>query len=228
MNYGVLFQYWWLLVPAIVLGMIAQAMVRNTYRKYSAVKTERGITGVEAARRILDSRGLQNIPIESITGALSDHYDPRSKTLRLSEGIYRGDNAAAIGVAAHEAGHAIQHSRSYFPLAVRNAVYPVASFGSNLGPIIVIGGLLFGALQPLITVGIVLFAFAVAFSIITLPVEINASATAMQILRKDHYLNEDELQAAKKVLTAAALTYVAAALASVLTLMRLILLGRRS
>jgi Zn-dependent membrane protease YugP len=228
MNYGVLFQYWWLLVPAIVLGMIAQAMVRNTFRKYSAMKTQRGITGVEAARRILDSRGLQNIPIESITGALSDHYDPRSKTLRLSEGIYRGDNAAAIGVAAHEAGHAIQHSRSYFPLAVRNAFYPVASFGSKLGPIIVIGGLLFGALQPLITVGIVLFAFAVAFSIITLPVEINASATAMQILRKDRYLNEDELQAARKVLTAAALTYVAAALASVLTLVRLVLLGRRS
>jgi Zn-dependent membrane protease YugP len=228
MNYGILFQYWWLLIPSIALGLLAQSMVRNTYRKYSAMKTRGGITGVEAARRILDSHGLQEIPIESITGALSDHYDPRSKTLRLSEAIYSGDNAAAIGVAAHEAGHAIQHSRSYFPLAVRNMVYPVASFGSKMGPMIVIGGLIFGAFQPLITVGIVLFAFAVAFSIITLPVEINASATAMQILRQDHYLNEEELQAARKVLTAAALTYVAAALASVMTLVRLLLLGRRS
>jgi len=228
MNYGILFQYWWLLVPAIALGLIAQSMVRNTYRKYSQMKTHGGITGVEVARRILDNHRLQDIPIESIAGALSDHYDPRAKTLRLSEAIYNGNNAAAVGVAAHEAGHAIQHSRSYFPLAVRNTVYPVASFGSKLGPLIVIGGLIFSAFQPLITLGIVLFAFGVAFSIITLPVEINASATALQILRRDRYLNEQELQAAKKVLTAAALTYVAAALASILTLVRLVLLGRRS
>jgi Zn-dependent membrane protease YugP len=228
MSYGIFFQYWWLLVPAIALGLIAQSMVRNTFRKYSRIKTREGITGAEVARRILDNHELRDVPVESIAGALSDHYDPRSRTLRLSERVYNGENAAAVGVAAHEAGHAIQHSRSYFPLAIRNTVYPIASFGSRLGPIIVIAGLLFGALQPLINVGIVLFAFAVAFSIITLPVELNASARALRILRRDRYLNEMELQAARRVLTAAALTYVAAALASVLTLVRLVLLGRRS
>ncbi len=228
MYYGVWFQYWWLLVPAIVLGFAAQSMVRNTYRKYRQVRSRAGITGAEVARHILDGYRLQNIPVESIAGELTDHYDPRSKTLRLSREIYRGNNVAAIGVAAHESGHAIQHSRSYIPLILRNTVYPVASFGSKLGPVIVIGGLIFGAFQPLITIGIVLFAFAVVFSIITLPVEINASSTALRILRQDRFLNEEEIQAAKKVLTAAAFTYVAAALASVLTLIRLVMLGRRS
>jgi len=228
MYYGVWFQYWWLLVPAIVLGIVAQSMVRNTYRKYRQVVSRAGITGAEVARRILDDNRLQNIQVESIAGELTDHYDPRTRTLRLSREVYRGKNVAAIGIAAHESGHAIQHSRSYFPLALRNTVYPVASFGSKLGPFMVIGGLIFGAFQPLITIGIVMFAFAVAFSIITLPVEINASSTALRILRQDRFLKEEEMQAAKRVLTAAAFTYVVAALASVLTLVRLVMLGRRS
>lgn len=228
MYYGVWFQYWWLLVPAIVLGLVAQSIVRNTYRKYRRMETHRGITGADVARRILDEHRLQDVPVHSITGELSDHYDPRSKALRLSQGIYGGNNVAAIGIAAHETGHAIQHSRSYFPLALRNTVYPVASFGSKLGPVFVIGGLIFGVFQPLITIGIALFTFAVVFSIITLPVEINASYMALRILHQGRYLSEQELQAAKKVLTAAAFTYVAAALASVLTLVRLVLLGRRN
>jgi hypothetical protein len=220
------FQYWWLLIPAIVLGIVAQSMVRNTYARYSKVGTRSGITGADLARRILDAHELRDVPVQDVAGQLTDHYDPRSRTLRLSRKVGRGRSVAALGIAAHESGHAIQHSRSYFPLAVRNTVYPVASFGSKLGPIIVLGGLLFGVGEPLITVGIALFAFAVAFSIITLPVEFNASSRAMRLLSSSGSMTRQELEGARKVLNAAALTYVAAALASVLTLLRLILIGR--
>jgi len=179
------------------------------------------------ARRILDEYGLKAVPIETVQGELTDHYDPRSKKLRLSQDVARGDNIAALGIAAHETGHAIQHARSYFPLAARNTIYPVASFGSKIGPVIVLGGLLFGLSEPLISIGIVLFAVAVVFSIITLPVELNASANAITVLKRGSYLSEPELRGARSVLNAAALTYVAAALASVLTLVRLLLLSRR-
>ncbi len=225
--YGVWFQYWWLLVPAIILGLLAQSMVRSTYQKYRRVKTKGGITGAEVARRILNEYGLPKVPVKRIAGELTDNYDPRSRTLRLSQNIYQGDNIAALGIAAHETGHAIQHARSYFPLAVRNTMYPVASFGSKLGPVIVLGGLIFGLGEPFITIGIVIFTFAVIFSIITLPIELNASTRAMQILRKGRHLTAQELKGARSVLNAAAMTYVAAALASVLTLIRLIMLGRR-
>jgi len=225
--YSLMFQYWWILLPAIVLGAIAQLSVRGTYKKYRQVKTRDGITGAEVARRILDEYGLKAIPIETVQGELTDHYDPRSKTLRLSQGVYRGDNVAALGIAAHETGHAIQHARSYFPLAVRNTIYPVASFGSKLGPLIVLGGLLFSFSDLLISIGIVMFAVAVVFSIITLPVELNASTNAISVLQRGGFLSEPELRGARSVLNAAALTYVAAALASVLTLARLLLLSRR-
>jgi Zn-dependent membrane protease YugP len=225
--YGFLFQYWWILLPAILLGIIAQMSVRGTYQKYRQVKTRSGLTGAQAARRILDEYGLKAVPVEPVQGELTDHYDPRSKTLRLSEGVFRGDNVAALGIAAHETGHAIQHARSYFPLAVRSTIYPVASFGSKLGPIIVLGGLFFGFNQLLISIGIVLFAIAVVFSIVTLPVEFNASTNAIGVLRRSGLLNEQELRGARSVLNAAALTYVAAALASVLTLVRLLMLSRR-
>ncbi len=221
------FQYWWLLIPAIVLGIIAQSMVRNTYAKYKKVGTRSGITGAELARRILDAQDLQDVPVQDVAGELTDHYDPRSRTLRLSHDVGRGRSVAALGIAAHESGHAIQHSRSYAPLAIRNTVYPVASFGSKLGPIVVLGGLLFGIGEPLITIGIVLFAVAVAFSILTLPVEFNASSRAMQLLERSGTMTQGELEGARKVLNAAAMTYVAAALASVLTLLRLVLISRR-
>ena len=224
---GMYFSYWWVLVPAILLGFIAQSAVRSTYARYREVRTAGGITGAEAARRILADQGAANVPVEQVSGELRDHYDPRSRTLRLSQAVYSGSSVAALGIAAHEAGHAIQHARAYLPLTIRNTVYPVASFGSNLGPIIVFGGLLLGMGEPLITIGIVLFSFAVAFSLLTLPVELNASSRAMAILRQERYLNEEELRGARKVLNAAALTYVAAALASVLTLVRLLLLRRR-
>lgn len=222
------FQYWWLLIPAIVLGFVAQSMVRNTYTKYSKVSTRSGLSGADLARRILDSNGLHEVGVEEVAGQLTDHYDPRSRTLRLSRGVGRGRSVAALGIAAHESGHALQHSRSYTPLAIRNTVYPVASFGSKLGPLIVLAGLIFGLAGPLVTAGIVLFAFAVVFSLLTLPVEFNASSRALRLLSSSGSMTRDELEGARKVLNAAAMTYVASALASVLTLLRLVLLSRRS
>ena len=220
------FPYWWVIIPAIVLGIMARAKVSSTYRKYSKYRTRRAISGAQLARAILDKNGLTNIPIELIQGKLTDHYDPRKRVLRLSRDVFYGRSVAAMGIAAHETGHAIQHSKSYFPLMVRNTVYPVASFGSNLGPLLVIAGLVFSSFQPLISIGILLFAFAVFFSMVTLPIEINASNQAMQILSTSRIMNAEELKGAKSVLSAAALTYFASALASVLTLLRLLLISR--
>lgn len=220
------FSYWWLIIPAIVLGFIAQSRVRSTYRKYSKVKTRNGISGAEMGRYILDSHNLGDVSIEPISGTLTDHYDPRRKKLGLSEGVYGGKSVAALGIAAHEAGHAIQHARSFTPLTIRNFLYPISSFGSKLGPILVIAGLFLGSIPVLIDIGIILFSFAVVFTVITLPVEFNASANAVNVLSKSGRVTAEELQGAKKVLNAAALTYVASALASVLTLVRLILLSR--
>ncbi|MBN1835067.1 MAG: zinc metallopeptidase, partial [Spirochaetales bacterium] len=134
------FSYWWVLIPAILLGIIAQSAVRSTYARYREVRTGGGLTGAEVARRILSGHGAEQVPVEQVAGELRDHYDPRSRTLRLSRAVYSGSSVAALGIAAHEAGHAIQHARAYFPLSVRNTVYPVAAFGSQLGPIIVFGG----------------------------------------------------------------------------------------
>ena len=223
---GYAFSYWWLVVPALLLGLYAQARVRSTYARYSKVRTASGLSGAQAARRILDANGLVDVPVERVEGMLSDHYDPRTRVLRLSEGVYGSPSIAALGVAAHEAGHAIQHAKAYLPLMARNTVYPLASFGSNFGPLLVIGGLIMGMFQPLIMVGILLFAFAVLFSLVTLPVELNASGRALRILQADHFLGEEELAGARKVLSAAALTYIASALASVLSLLRLILISR--
>lgn len=222
-----LFSYWWLLIPAILLGLIAQNRVRSTYRKYSKVKIQSNVSGRRIAEYILQTHNIGAVKIEPVSGNLTDHYDPRSKTLRLSEGVYRGTSVAAAGIAAHEAGHAIQHARSYTPLTLRNTVHPVASFGSKLGPILVIGGLILGAYPVLIDIGIILFSFAVVFTLITLPIEFNASKRAVRILSGTGSLTGGEVEGAKKVLSAAAMTYVASALASVLTLLRLVLLSRR-
>ncbi len=222
------FSYWWLVIPAIVLGIYAQAKVRSTYERFSKVRTASGVSGAEIARRILDQNGLGSVPVERVPGLLTDHYDPRVRILRLSEGVYSSTSIAALGVAAHESGHAIQHARAYLPLLARNTVYPVANFGSQLGPLLVLGGLILGMIQPLIMVGVLLFAFAVLFSLITLPVEFNASSRALRILQESRFLSGEELAGARKVLSAAALTYVATALASVLTLVRLLLLSRNS
>lgn len=222
-----LFSYWWLLIPAILLGVIAQNRVRSTYNKYSKVKIKSNVSGRQIAEYILNTHNIGGVKIEPVSGKLTDHYDPRSKTLRLSEGVYRGTSVAAAGIAAHEAGHAIQHARSYVPVTLRNTVHPLASFGSKLGPILVIGGLILGAYPVLIDIGIILFSFAVVFTLVTLPIEFNASKRAVRILSGTGSLTGGEVDGAKKVLSAAAMTYVASALASVLTLLRLVLLSRR-
>jgi hypothetical protein len=212
-----------LLIPALLLAMYAQFKVKNTYAKYSKVPCSRGYTGAQVARYILDDYRLQNISIEPIQGEMTDHYDPRAQKLRLSQGVFDGNSVAAIGVAAHEAGHAIQDAKAYAPLKIRNGLVPIANFGTMLAfPLFIFG--LFASLPMLMDLGILLFSVAVVFSVITLPVEFNASARAIRVLADGHFLNEKELPRAKEVLNAAALTYVAATAMAVLNLVRLLML----
>ena len=219
-----------LLVPAMLLGIYAQFKVTSNFKKYSQVASSRGLTGAEAARMVLDGAGLYKVGIEIGGGRLSDHYDPRTRALTLSPEVGNSNSLAALGVAAHEAGHALQHAQAYAAFRVRSALVPVANIGSNLGIIIFIVGMIFGASQGvpwLMNVGLVLFSAAVLFTLVTLPVEFNASNRAMKELTNKSILVGAELEGAKKVLSAAALTYVAAALTAVLTLLRLFLISRR-
>jgi hypothetical protein len=213
-----------LLVPAILLSVYAQYKVSSTYKKYSKVSSAGGSTGAQASRQLLDQAGLSGVPIEVVPGHLTDHYDPRKRVLRLSEGVANSDSLAALGVAAHEAGHAIQHAKAYKPMQIRSAVVPAASFGSSFGPIIFMVGLFLTSYRPLMTVGIVIFTAAVIFQIVTLPVEFDASSRAMKLLQTNGLVVQGEATGARKVLSAAALTYVAAALMSVLMLVRMIVL----
>jgi len=223
--------YWWsmiLLVPALVLGIYAQAKVSSAFNKYSQVASRRGLTGAEAARQLLDSAGLNDVGIQVAGSHLSDHYDPRSRTLSLSPPVGNSNSLAALGVAAHEAGHAMQHAEGYAAFRVRSAIVPVANLGSNLGFILFFFGLIFYRNGLLMTVGILLYSAAVLFTVVTLPVEFNASRRAVALLENRSILVGEELDGAKKVLSAAALTYVAAALMAMLQLLRLILISRRS
>ena len=213
-----------LLIPAILLTLYAQGKVTRAYRAFSGVANRRGITGAQAARRILDANGLSNVRIEMTGGTLTDHYDPRTKTVSLSEDIYGRNSLAAVGVAAHECGHAIQDAINYAPLNIRSAIVPAANIGSQLSWPLFIAGLIF-SIDPLVTLGIVLFSLAVLFQLVTLPVEINASSRALKMLESTGILGADEKKGARKVLTAAALTYVAALAASILQLLRLIILA---
>lgn len=215
-----------LLIPAILISMWAQTKVNSTFNKYVRVKSYRGYSGAETARIILDSNGLSNVDIELTRGRLSDHYDPSKRVLRLSNDVYYGTSLASIGVAAHECGHAIQHKVKYGPLKLRSASVPLANVGSNLSWIIFLLGLVF-SIQPLVTAGIVLFAAVVIFQLITLPVEFDASARALQQVRNTGILYDDELVGAKKVLDAAAMTYIAAAIMAISQLIRLIAISRR-
>lgn len=221
------FDYYYLVlvVPAMILALIAQGAVRSSYSKYSKVRNYKGITGAQAARMVLDSKGLTNVRIEPVAGTMTDHFDPRTNVIRLSEGVYNTASVAAVGIAAHEAGHAIQHAENYFPNKVRSALVPVVNFGSNFSIWLIIAGLL---LQPSFTwiavIGIVLFATSTLFSLVTLPVEFNASARALKILDSEKIVVGDELGGAKKVLRSAAMTYVAALAVSVAQLLRLILI----
>ena len=227
MNGGNIMFFWdptmILLIPAIILTLYAQQKVKSTYAKYSKESSRMGKTGKEVAQHILQKNGLGNIPIEISEGTLSDHYDPVKKILRLSNENYSGRSIAALGVAAHEVGHAIQHDKEYAPLNIRNTILPVANFGSTLAFPLFIGGFLF-SIPSLIDIGIILFAAAVAFQLITLPVEFDASKRAVASLQTGGMLQPDELDKAKKVLNAAALTYVAAAAVAVMHLLRLIIL----
>lgn len=216
-----------LLIPAILFSIYAQGKIQSAYSKYSRVASMTGITGAQAARKILDLNGLFDVAIEVIPGNLTDHYDPRSRVLRLSQGVYYSNSIASIGVAAHEAGHAIQHSKGYVPLVFRNALVPVANIGSNLSWILILLGFFMGA-AGLINIGILLFTAVVLFQIVTLPVEFNASSRALNELENNHILYSDEIGRAKKVLDAAALTYVAATLAAISQLLRLLVLTRDS
>jgi Zn-dependent membrane protease YugP len=214
-----------LVVPTLILSMIARFLVSSAFSKYSRVRSSRNITGREAADLLMRQNGIRDVRIEETAGSLTDHYDPGSKVLRLSQGVYENTSIAAVGVAAHETGHAIQHARGYGPLALRSALVPAANLGSSAGPFLAIIGL-FMASDFLVNLGIILFSAAVLFYIITLPVEFNASARAVALLRSNKVLSDEELGGVKQVLTAAALTYVASALTAVANLLRLILLSR--
>ena len=219
-----------LLIPAIVMVIWAQARVRAAYAKYGQVEVRSGITGAEIAQRIMLSEGVHDVGIEVVPGEMTDHYDPRDRTVHLSEGVYHGRSIAALGIAAHEVGHVIQHAHAYAPMHLRHVMYPVSSLGTTLGFPLVIGGILlswFGLHVPwLIHLGIWLYATAVAFTVVTLPVEFNASRRAVRALAGGGYLTQDELEGVRKVLSAAALTYVAAAAAALLQLLRLLMYAR--
>jgi uncharacterized protein len=218
-------------LPAMLLGLWAQFRVQGAFNKYSQVRSQRGVSGAQAARAILDSAGLRHVAVERSGGFLSDHYDPRSKTLRLSEGVFSSPSVAAVGVAAHEAGHALQDQQSYAPLRMRSTLVPAVQFGSWLGPIIFMAGLWMSAAVGtwIAWVGVAVFAASAVFALVTLPVEFDASKRAKQILVAQGILGEQEMVGVNKVLDAAALTYVAAAIQAVSTLLYyvFILTGRR-
>ena len=219
-----------LIIIGVILSGIASSFVKSTYEKYSSINNSKGYTATEVSRLILDNAGLQHVKIEAVSGDLTDHYDSNSDILRLSDSTRQSQSVAAIGVAAHEVGHAIQDQKNYIPLKLRSALVPATNFGQKLSFPLILLGVIFSYNQTLINLGIVFFSIALIFQLVTLPVEFNASNRAVAILRDHQILNATEVSQAKKVLSAAALTYVAAAIASFLQVLRLVLLfgGRRS
>ncbi|MDD5853637.1 MAG: zinc metallopeptidase [Lachnospiraceae bacterium] len=218
-----------LVLIGALISMVASINVNSTYRRFSTVMSMRGVRAEEAAQRILHDAGIYDVRIERIRGELTDHYSPSEKVLRLSDAVYGSTSVAAIGVAAHECGHAIQHKVGYVPLSLRSLSVPVANIGSKLSWPLILIGLLIGY-TPLAQIGVILFLAVVLFQLITLPVEFNASHRALQVLKQDSMLSTDELSGARKVLTAAALTYVAALFSTILQLLRLVMIvngGRR-
>lgn len=214
--------YFILVIPALILAMIAQGYLKKIYRKMSRVFSSKGVTGAQAAISVLTYYGIDNVSVEPVSGTLSDHFDPRSGVIRLSEGVYSNTSIAAIGIACHEAGHAAQHNTQYVPIKIRNAILPVTNIGSALGlPLAIIGYFL--NFQPLIVIGLILYALIAVFQIVTLPVEFNASKRAVAVINEIGLLSVEEQPGAKKVLTAAALTYVAALVVSIANILRLIL-----
>ena len=233
--YGFDWTYLILVLPCIILSLIASASVNSTFKKYSSQVSARGITGAQAAQRVLSSNGVAGVRIERVSGNLTDHFDPKTNVIRLSDSVYDNTSTAAIGVACHEAGHAVQYAQNYFPIQIRAAIIPLTNFGSKLAMPLILIGILFSTLgafsTTLVQLGIACFGLSFVFQLITLPVEFNASRRAMRAIKDTNLLTHDEQEGAKKTLTAAAMTYVAAAAVALAQLLRLILLfgnrGRR-
>ena len=220
---------YFLVILAFIFSMVAQTKVSTTFKKYSRVRNRAGFTGAQVATQMLQNAGIYDVSVQRVAGNLTDHYDPRTKTLRLSQSVYDSTSVAALGVAAHETGHAIQHDVGYAPLGLRSMLVPLANFGSKLAmPLILIGFFFSGGGSTLVTIGILFFSLSVLFTLITLPVEFNASHRAIDLLVADGFLANDEIGGAKKVLSAAAMTYVAAAFAAIAELLHLLaIFGRR-
>ena len=228
--------YWILIVPALLFAIWAQSRVSTTYRKYSQVRSARGMTAAQVCRQILDENGLFQIRIERIAGNLTDHYDPRANVIRLSDTVYNSTSVAAIGVAAHEAGHAVQHAQGYFPIKLRSAIIPITNIGSQLAmPLFLIGLILSSYAEQYVWIayaGVICYALCLVFQLVTLPTEFNASSRALAAIRETGLLDEEGTKASKKVLSAAAMTYVAAVGVALMSLLRLVMIlfgarGRR-
>ncbi len=224
--YGIDIWYVVLVIPALLLSLYAQAKVKSTYAKYSKVMSRRGMTSNEAVSFILRNNSINDVAVQPVAGQLTDHYSPNEKIIRLSEGVYGKTTVAALGIAAHEAGHTVQHYSNYGPINLRNALVPVANIGSTLSMPLILIGFIFN-FDLLVNLGIIFFGAATLFHLVTLPVELNASSRAMKSLESSGALNDEELKMTKKVLSAAALTYVAALAVSFAQLLRLILISRR-
>ena len=222
------YDYWYivLVMPAVILSLIASVRVNSTFKQYSKVRSQRGITGAEAARRVLDSNGLYSVKIERVRGNLTDHFNPKNNTIYLSDSVHDSPSTAAIGVAAHEAGHAVQHAVGYTPIKIRAAIIPVTNFASRLSLPLILLGLLLSAsgLIALAYLGVACFAMSTVFQLVTLPTEFNASRRALDAISSSGILSRDELGGAKRVLSAAAMTYVAALAVSLMQLLRLLLI----
>ena len=214
-------------LPALLLALWAQTRVSTTFNRYSKIASQKGLTGFDAARKILDEHGLHGVQIERVSGNLTDHFDPKSNVIRLSDSVYANNSIGAVGVAAHEAGHAVQHSEGYTPIKVRNAVIPAANIGSYAAFPLALLGILMSS-DWLINAGIILFSAVVFFQLVTLPVEFNASSRAIRVLSDSEMLDKQEVRGVKKVLSAAAMTYVAAAATAVMNLVRLLVLTGRN
>ena len=228
MFYGVDIYYFIFIVPALLFSLLAEYKVNSTYSKYSKIGSARKLTGSQAARLILDMNGLRHVAIERVAGNLTDHFDPKTNVVRLSDGVYNNYSIAALGVAAHECGHAVQYAQGYSPMKLRSAIIPLTNFGSTISiPLILIGFML--TLDSLVIIGILLFSTVAFFQLVTLPVEFNASNRALAVLEQQDMLSAQELKGTKKVLSAAAMTYVAALITSLAQLLRLIMVfgGRR-
>lgn len=222
------YYYLILVVPTLIFAVFTQIWLKNTYKKYSGLRNARGLTGADAAMNVLRHYQIYDVKIEHISGRMTDHYDPRTKVIRLSDGVYNGTSIAAVGIACHEAGHAAQHANGYVPIKIRNAIIPICNIGSMAGiPLAIIG--LFLSSELLINVGLLLYSFVAIFQLATLPVEFNASARAISVIKDSGMLMADEVPGARKMLTAAAMTYVAALATSLANLLRLLLIfGRRN